>query len=101
MLWAPNLIADVTLLPTDEGGRRGPTPADWFGCVCVVDGAMHDCRIDLSATGPVAPGDQVRLPFRFLVPSAVLPRLAVGAAFDLWEMGTIGHAVVVRLCEDA
>ena len=37
-----DVIARVTLYPTAEGGRRGPTPDQWFGCPFGVNGEWFD-----------------------------------------------------------
>jgi len=97
MLWEPDIIANVTLLSTEQGGRHGATPTSRFGCPCEIQGEMFDGRMDLSAIGSVAPGDRFRVPIRFLRPDLVRPRLRVGFCFSLWEGSTIGYAVVIEL----
>ena len=102
MLWEPDIIADVALRPTSEGGRSGPTPEEWFGCPFVVpNGDQHDGRMDLSGHGPLAPGEKARLPIKFLAPEVVLPKIELGSVLLLWEMGVIGNATVVEIRENA
>jgi hypothetical protein len=97
MLWDPDAIVDIELLPRKAGGRSGPTPATFLGCPFGIDGEYFDCRLDFSDTGPVSPGTKARVPVTFLSPSLVIPRLRSGAAFTLWEGKTIGHGQVVEI----
>ncbi len=92
-----DILADVRLLPTETGGRRGPTPADEFGCPIGVGTEFFDMRIDLSSTGSLSPGQSARVPMAFLRPDFVLPLLQVGSEFTLWEGKTIGHGRVVEM----
>jgi hypothetical protein len=97
MLPKVHLLADIQFLPTAEGGRRGPTPPERFGCPLEFEGEYFDCLLDLSERGPVVPGEFVRVPVAFLCPELILPRLAVGATFTLWEKRTIARGTVVEL----
>jgi hypothetical protein len=93
----PQLIADVTLYPTGNGGRRGPTPSEWFGCPCKVnrdDLQGWDCRILLQGQ-PMSPGDTRRVGFIFLSPEQAVDIFRAAGTFYLWEGGIIGEAKVV------
>jgi hypothetical protein len=98
MLWEPDIIANVTLFPTAEGGREGPTPANWFGCPFVLpNGDLQDARMDLTEHGPLAPGETARLPIKFLNPEAALPKMKIGSVLQLRELGVIGKATVLEM----
>jgi len=99
--WAPQFVAELTFLPTSDGGRKGPTPADWFGCPLQFESARYDVRFDLSHSGPIKPGDTVQVPGRFLVPDLILSKLKVGSVFQLWELQVIAHGRVIELAKDA
>jgi len=90
-----DIIAKVTLLSTNGGGRQGPTPTSVFGCPLEIEDKYFDCRLDLSEAGPLSPGDTATAPISFLYPKLALPLLKVGSNFSLWEGGTIGHGIVV------
>jgi hypothetical protein len=96
-----DITAEVTFLPTAEGGRQGPTQADWYGCPLHFEGDYFDIRFDLSSIGCVSPGETVRVPARFLFPELIKPRLAVGSLFTLWEGRTVGQGRVLKIHEDA
>jgi hypothetical protein len=92
----PELIVDLTLYPTIEGGRRGPILGKWFGCPCVLrkEGSEgRDCRVLLDGRS-IAPGESARVGMIFLSPdSAALFRAA--GKFYLWEGGIICEAIVI------
>jgi hypothetical protein len=84
----PDVTAIVALLPSDQGGRAGPTPADWFGCVLTAAGRNFDVRLQLGT--PLRPGEVRRVAITFLDPAAALSALGPGTPFGLWEGGEIG-----------
>jgi hypothetical protein len=95
MLWEPDIIADVVLLPTHSGGRQFPLVGEWFGCPLIMpNGDLHDGRLDLSNHGSLAPGDRGLLPIKFLYPEDVMVKITVGSVMQLWEMQVIGSATV-------
>jgi|SRR5215470_4254810 len=93
----PEIVADIQFLSTADGGRKGPTPDHVFGCPLEYAGELFDCRLDLSGIGPISPGQAVTVPIQFVFPRLVLPRLRVGSAISLWEMGTIARGTVARI----
>jgi hypothetical protein len=92
-----DILAEVRLLPTGDGGRRAPTPTDKFGCPVGIGSEFFDMRIDLSDIGSLSPGQTARVPMAFLRPDFVLPLLHVGSEFTLWEARTIGHGRVIEI----
>ncbi len=97
--FTPNITAKVAFLPTAEGGRKGPTPPDVFGCPIGVAGELFDMRMDLSEVGPLRPGTSSEVPIRFLRPDLVMPLLHRGDTFTLWEGRTIGTGEVLQIHE--
>ena len=97
MLWQPDAIIDLELLPTEIGGRSIPTPPTFLGCPFGFEGEFFDCRLDFTDIGPMSPGTNARVPVKFLSPALVLPRLRAGSSFTLWEGKTIGRGTVVEV----
>ena len=89
------IVADISLLPTAEGGRHGPTPSNFHRCIFVFEGGNFDCALGLSETGAIAPGESARVTIEFLVPDLIVPRLEEGSNFSLREVRIIGHGIVV------
>lgn len=90
---APQLVAEVTLYATDEGGRQGLTPPDWFGCICKLaenDRRAWDCRLLLHGF-PMAPGETRRIGIAFLWPDQAVPAIVQARKFFLWEGRVIGE----------
>lgn len=96
----PDIIAKVHFLPTELGGRKGPTPSDRFSCPFVFEGEYFDCVTFLGDIGSIAPGSTVTLPIWFLSPTMIKPRLNVGSVFDLWELGVIANGTVTERLND-
>jgi hypothetical protein len=73
---APDFMVDLTLYPTDQGGRREPITREGFGCPCKLldekNNNISDCRLILSGES-IAPGETKRVGIRF----SVLPQEAV------------------------
>ena len=90
-------IVLIELLPTLSGGRTGATPAKQFGCLFELDGEYFDCRLDLSEAGPLLPDKSATVPVAFLCPENVVPRLAAGTEFRLWEGRTIANGKIISL----
>jgi len=92
----PDAIAAVALLPTDQGGRAGPTPDEWFGCVLAMSSGKYDVRLKLDRA--LVPGSTRRVAVYFLDPANAKRGLAPGTQFDLWEGGTIGFGRIEKVC---
>lgn len=65
----------------------------YYGCVLVFDhiqelgGGGWDCRM--------YPVSEDTVSIKFLSPDKVLPYLEVGNIFYIWELGIIGHGIIV------
>ena len=93
-------ILEVSMFSTEAGGRKGPTPPDKFGCLFKLGDQYFDCRLDLSSTGPISPGQKVSVPVAFLYREDVLSRLEVGAFCELHDGRVIANAVVREVFRD-
>jgi hypothetical protein len=93
----PHLIVDVTLYPTDVGGRRSPTRAKWFICPCKLTknaDIAWDCRLYYDA--PIAPGETRRGVGAVFLSKDGLPLFRQAGRFYLWDGRIIGEATVVE-----
>jgi len=92
----PELIADVTLYPTAEGGRKSAVQPGW-GCPCMLSKSLplvgYDGRPILNE--PLEPGGHRRLGFRFLLGEEAAKMFKKAGSFYLWEGRFVGEAVVV------
>jgi hypothetical protein len=95
-LWLPDFIAQITFLPTSEGGRTSSTSSAWYGCPLGIDGQFFDARIDLSALGAISPGQSVVAPIKLLNPELALNHFTVGSTFTMFEGRTIGSGMVIQ-----
>src|SRR5262249_11317942 len=92
-----DIIAHVWLYPTAYGGRQGPTPKDTFGCLLELNGGCFDCRLLLTETGPLSPGQQADVPIKFLNFDLVKDQLVPGKKFFLRERQTIAAGEVAKI----
>ena len=95
-----DLLCDVTLSPTEQGGRCYPIRGDlqkWFSCPCKAHPEDHeawDCRILLNGE-IIRPGESRRLGVLFLSSSEALKVFVPLGKLLLWEGRIIGEAVIV------
>lgn len=94
---SPQLIADVTLYPTADGGKKLIAQPGW-GCPCCCTKSSPVVGYDgwPQLEKPLAPGDRRRLGFVFLSGEEAASALREAGTFYLWEGRYIGEAVVVR-----
>ncbi len=83
-----------------EGGRAGPTPPEFLGCIFSLEGELFDCRLYLHEVGSVAPGQTVEIPIAFLYRDLVLRRFRVGGRFFLRDMRLIAEGEVSAILAD-
>jgi hypothetical protein len=97
----PDIVAEIHMKPSSEGGRLGPTPSDYFSCPIEIDGECFDVRFDLSECGRIAPGETMRVPLNFLDAKRAKPHFSVGGSFLLREGRVIGSGRVLHVYPDA
>jgi hypothetical protein len=92
----PQLIADVILYPTAEGGKMLAAQPGW-GCPCCCSKSSPVVGYDgwPLLKEPLAPGDSRRLGFVFLSGKEAADVLRKAGTFYLWEGRFVGEAVVV------
>ena len=93
---APELIADLTLYPTDESGRKLAAQLG-YGCPCTVSKMPPLVGYDgwPLLTEPMNPGESRRVGFVFLSGEEAAAVFRNAGVFYLWEGRFIGEAVVV------
>lgn len=90
-----DIVANLRLYSTAEGGRLGPVIAERvFKCVFVFRGEYFDCGLLMSGIDPIHPGQHVKVPIQFLVRELLDGRLAQGDKFQLWEGKTIADGEI-------
>jgi hypothetical protein len=95
----PEIVVDIDLLPTEQGGRNGPIPSGIFRGVFGVNGEHFSAAFFVSNPGGFAPGEAGQFGVQFLVPDAAVPLFPVGTSFTVWEGRTIGNGCVMEVIE--
>src|SRR6185437_3541183 len=96
---SPQLVANVRLYPTSEGGKRLPVQPGW-GCPCRVSKTAAGWDGFPQLDGPMSPGEIRRLGFVFLSGDEAASQLRQAGHFYLWEGGFIGEATVIEASQD-
>jgi hypothetical protein len=93
---APQLVADLTLYPTDAGGKK-LVAQPGFGCPCTVSTLPPLVGYDgwPLLTEPMNPGESRRVGFVFLSGEEAAAVFTKAGVFYLWEGRFIGEAAVV------
>lgn len=83
----PHAFADVVFYETEKGGRKGPTPASfWGGPVRLGRRDYLDVRLIMEKEGPLSPGDtRSRVPIGFLSPDLFSKKAKLGEWYPLCE----------------
>jgi hypothetical protein len=92
-----DIVAHVRFYTPSEGGRQGPTRSDQFGCLFELNGECFDCRLLLDDVGALQPGQQAKVPIKFLSPHLLQHRLRCGQKFHLREATTIAEGYIEDL----
>ena len=93
---APIFMIDLTLYPTEMGGRIEPLTLEGVGLPCRLtekSEPFYDCRLFLNGQH-IAPGETKRVCIRFSF-AAAAPLFRAAGKFYLWDGRNIGEAVVV------
>lgn len=98
----PDVYLNIKFYETSEGGRKGPTPSDIFGCIFKIDEENFDGRMLLEDISSIYPGDsKERVPVKFLNYDVVQNKLHIGKKIYIRDGGTVGEAIVVDMCASA
>lgn len=94
----PDIYVTANFYLTDRNGRKLPTDAHCFRTIFVIGESKHDCRLHLDEIGSIFPGDnKKRVPIKFLFPDLVIPKIAKGTKFYLWDMRNIAEGEVEEI----
>lgn len=94
---APQIVADVRMYETVEGGRKHPAEPGWACPVMTsnVEPLQGFDALPLLRDRPLEPGEHRRLGFVFLSPEEAVAAIKKAGRFYLWEGRFIGEAAVV------
>ena len=93
----PEIVVEVTLLPSEAGGRQGPILQGEYRGVLGVGAENFSVRFFVPIPGGLSSSQTHRLGVQFLVPQAALPHFQVGTLFTVWEGRIIGNGKVLEV----
>jgi hypothetical protein len=88
-----DFVAQIHLLPTESGGRKGPLISGEWRTVLGVNNEKWSAR--LAFAGEPSPGETFLSQVQLLRPELALQYFRVGTEFTVWEGGTKGVGKVV------
>jgi hypothetical protein len=93
----PEIVAELFLSNTVDGGRSGPIrKGEYRGVVGVQVGCFSVC-FDVEDEDGVEPGESTKVGIQFLAPYAALRHFPVDSEFTLWEGREIGKGKVLQV----
>jgi hypothetical protein len=95
----PEIVVDIDLLSSAEGGRKGPIPSGIFRGIFGVDGQHFSAAFFVCNPSGFAPGESGQFVVQFLFPDAAVPFFPVGTSFSVWEGRTIGNGCVMEVID--
>lgn len=97
----PDILADLNFYKTEDGGRQGATPTNFFGCVISIDQNNFDARLLLEQIGSISPGEcKRRVPIKFLSSESALNKLKKNSQFLIRDGQIIGKGTVIEIIND-
>lgn len=97
----PEIVVEITLLPSEAGGREGAILQGEYRGVLGVGPENFSVRFFVPLADGFSPSQTQRFGVQFLVPEAALPHFPVGAAFTVWEGRVIGNGRVLEVLHHA
>ena len=89
--------AEVTLLPSDQGGRKGPTPYECWRVIVRVGNSSRDVRFYFRVGQRAEPGGPSRLVHMVMLTPESAALFPVGMDFEIWEGRVVGRGVVTSM----
>jgi len=97
----PEIVVEITLLPSEAGGRKGTILQGEYRGVLGVGSENFSVRFFVPFEDGFSPNQTQRFGVQFLVPEAALPHFTVGTAFTVWEGRVIGNGRVLEVLHHA
>jgi hypothetical protein len=97
----PEIIVEITLLPSEAGGRKGAIQHGEYRGVLGVGSENFSVRFFVPLKDGFSPNQTQRFGVQFLVPDGALPHFPVGAEFSVWEGRVIGNGQVLEVVNHA
>lgn len=93
----PEIIVEITLLPSAGGGRKGAIPKGKYPGVFGVGEDHFSIRFYVDNDEGFELGQTQHFGVQFLIPEIALKHFPVGAEFTVWEGKVIGKGRVLEV----
>ena len=94
-----HIVATITFLRTEDGGRASPLPAGRVGYILEINNQNFSCWLLNSGDSVVKPGDCARLEIVLAAPELAMPLLNEGVDFALRDEREVARGVVSKVIE--
>lgn len=98
---APEIVVEITLLPSEAGGRNSAILQGEYRGILGVGSENFSVRFFAPLEDGFSPNQTQRFGVQFLVPEAALPHFPVGTTFTVWEGRVIGNGRVLEVLRHA
>ena len=92
----PEVLAQVSLMPTEHGGRLTSICSGEYRAVLGVEAGHFSARWVVPVEELVPGGRSGLFGIQFLVPEAALPHFTKGTEFSVWEGSVIGQGRIIE-----
>lgn len=93
----PEIIVEITLLPSEAGGRASAIQHAEYRGVLGVGAENFSVRFFVALSGGFSQNQTQQFGIQFLFPDAALPHFPVGAEFSVWSGRIIGNGRVLEV----
>lgn len=91
------ITAEIQLLRTDQNGLGAPLTQKKVGCIFTYRGEDFSCFILIDDGKGLSPGMAGEIFIKFVYPELIVPRLKVGARFDLRDYRVFAHGKILAI----
>lgn len=96
-MFNPEIDVELTLLSSDEGGRRGPIFGEYRGVFSASSNEGYSMRFLLPDGCSFSPGETLTLAVQFYFPEQALPAFSLGTEFAMLEGRVVGYGRVAKV----
>ena len=89
-------LAFVIFFPSENGGRKGPTPREYFKCIITIDNINFDVRLNLIESGAIWPGSSTKVLVKFLDITVAKKHFKIGSEFLMREVTIFGYGNILE-----
>jgi hypothetical protein len=92
----PNILAEITLYPATQGGRKSTILQGEYRGVLGIGADHFSVRFAVESSNGFPAGETKIVGIQFLFPETAITSFSVGSTFTIWEGRDIGRGHVIK-----